>query len=39
VPTAPALTRELPARLVPDVLGIEEHAVEVEDDRVDQRDM
>ena len=35
VPAAAALVRELLAHLVPDLLGVDEHAVEVEDDGVD----
>ena len=35
LPAAAALARQLLAHLVPDVLGVDEHAVEVEDDRLD----
>ena len=38
VPAAPALVREPLARFVPDLLGIEQHAVEVEDERFDHSD-
>ena len=34
-PAASSLVRDLPARLVPDLLGVEQHAVEVEDHRLD----
>ena len=36
VPAPAALARELLAHLVPHVLGVDEHAVEVEDDRLDR---
>jgi hypothetical protein len=35
MPAAAALLRQLLARAVPDLLGVEQHAVEVEDDGVD----
>ena len=35
VPVAAALVRELLAHLVPDLLGVDEHPVEVEHDRSD----
>ena len=35
VPAPAALARELLAHLVPDLLGVEQDAVEVEDDRLD----
>ena len=38
VPVAAALVRELFAHLVPDLLGVDEHPVEVEDDRGDHSD-
>jgi hypothetical protein len=37
VPAAAALLGELLAGVVPNLLRVEQHAVEVEDDRVDHR--
>ena len=36
MPASAALARELLSHLVPHVLGVDEHAVEVEDDRLDR---
>ena len=35
MPAAAALGRQRAASLVPDLLGIDQHAVEIEDDRFD----